>query len=36
MMQFICDVNGINVADHFIYRSENEIFSYRTTDGWTE
>ncbi len=29
MMQFICDVNGINVADHFIYRSENEIFSYR-------
>lgn len=28
-VQFICNMNGIQLSDHLIYRSDDEIFSYK-------
>lgn len=29
MVQFVCNMNGVLLTDHLIYRSENEVFSYK-------
>lgn len=29
VVQFICNMNGIQLLDHMIYRSEDEIYSYK-------
>ncbi len=29
VVQFVCNMNGVQLADHFIYRNKDEIYSYR-------